>query len=273
MRVLSFLRFAACTSLSVPLWDNAYMLRIAGIIAGAAGIVIFFFPVLAGIFNFGVLAGTLLSACLVAGCLLEPRLQAMAHTNTAVRIILRSVQAGYVLFLVIAAFACLQMYRETRNLPSEDTDQTMIVLGCGLEGDRPSQMLWRRLTAAETYLRQHPDIPVIVSGGQGSDEIMPEALCMKNWLLDHGIPEERIFMEDRSSTTYENLKFSKAVIEENDLPEQIIIVTNNFHSCRAAMIARKQGYSCTSVPAKTTWWLFPVSVLREVFGIVKEWVF
>lgn len=249
------------------------MLRTAGIIAGAAGIVIFFFPVFAGIFNFGVLAGTLLSACLFAGCFFEPRLQAMEVGNQAVHVLLRIIQAGYILFLVIAAFVCLQMYRETRNLPSEDTDQTMIVLGCGLEGERPSQMLWRRLTAAETYLRQHPDILVIVSGGQGSDEIMPEALCMKNWLVDHGISEERIFMEDRSSTTYENLKFSKAVIEENDLPEKIIIVTNNFHSCRAAMIASKQGYSCTSVPAKTTWWLFPVSVLREVFGIVKEWVF
>lgn len=273
MKVLSFLRFCEAHSFFRSLWDNAYMLRIAGIIAGAAGIVIFFFPVFAGIFNFGVLAGTLLSACLFAGCLLEPHLKAMAHTNTSVRIILRSVQAVYVLFLVIAAFACLQMYRETRNLPSEDTDQTMIVLGCGLEGERPSQMLWRRLTAAQSYLEQHPTVPVIVSGGQGSDEIMSEAQCMKNWLTDQGISGERIFMEDRSASTFENLSFSKAVIAEHDLPEKIIIVTNNFHSCRAAMIARKQGYSCTSVPAKTTWWLFPVSVLREVFGIAKEWVF
>ncbi len=249
------------------------MLRTAGIIAGAAGILIFFFPVFAGIFNFGVFAGTLLSACLFAGCLMQPRLQALAAGNTAVRILLYIIQAGYILFLVIAAAACLQMYRETRNTPSEDTEQTMIVLGCGLEGKRPSQMLWRRLTAAQAYLQQHSDIPVIVSGGQGSDEIMSEAQCMKNWLTDHGISEERIFMEDRSASTYENLSFSGTVIAENSLPEKIIIVTNNFHSCRAAMIARKQGYSCTSVPASTTWWLFPVSVLREVFGIAKEWVF
>lgn len=255
------------------MWDNADMLRTIGIIAGATGIVIFFFPVFAGIFNFGVLAGTLLSACLFAGCWLQPQLHAMAAGNMTVRILLHIVQTGYIMFLAIAAFACLQMYRETKNLPSEDKNQTMIVLGCGLEGERPSQMLWRRLIAAESYLRQHPEIPVIVSGGQGGDEIMSEALCMKNWLVGHGIPEERIFMEDRSASTFENLSFSKAVIAENDLPEKIIIVTNNFHSCRAAMIARKQGYSCTSVPAKTTWWLFPVSVLREVFGIVKEWVF
>ena len=255
------------------MWDNADMLRTAGMIAGAAGILIFFFPVFAGIFNFGVLAGTLFSACLFAGCWLQPRLQAMAAGNPAFRILLYIIQAGYILFLAVAAFACLQMYRETRNLPSEETDQTMIVLGCGLEGERPSQMLWRRLTAAQAYLQQHPDIPVIVSGGQGSDEIMSEAQCMKNWLTDHGISGGRIFMEDRSASTFENLSFSKAVIAENDLPEKIIIVTNNFHSCRAAMIARKQGYSSTSVPAKTTWWLFPVSVLREVFGIAKEWVF
>ena len=195
------------------------MLRTAGIIAGAAGIVIFFFPVFAGIFNFGVLAGTLLSACLFAGCFFEPRLQALAAGNPAFRILLYIIQAGYVLFLVIAAFACLQMYKETRDLPAVDTDHTMIVLGCGLEGERPSQMLWRRLTAAQSYLEQHPTVPVIVSGGQGSDEIMSEAQCMKNWLTDQGVSGERIFMEDRSSTTYENLKFSRAVIEENDLPE------------------------------------------------------
>ncbi len=249
------------------------MLRTAGIIAGAAGIIIFFFPVFAGIFNFGVFAGTLLSACLLAGCLLQPRLQTLCAANQAVHILIRIIQAGYILFLIIAAAACFQMYKETRNTPSDDADRTMIVLGCGLEGERPSQMLWRRLTAAESYLKQHPSIPVIVSGGQGGDEIMAEALCMKNWLADHGIAEDRIYMEDRSSSTYENLSFSRTVIEENSLPEKIIIVTNNFHSCRAAMIARKQGYSCNSVPAKTTWWLFPVSVLREVFGIAKEWVF
>lgn len=249
------------------------MLRTTGMIAGAAGILIFFFPVFAGIFNFGVLAGTLLSACLFAGCWWQPGLQAMAAGNTAVRILLYIIQAGYIMFFVIAAYVCLQMYRETQNLPSEDPDQTMIVLGCGLEGEQPSQMLWRRLTAAESYLKQHPDIPVIVSGGKGSDEIMSEAQCMKNWLLDHGISEERIFTEDRSSSTFENLSFSRTVITENSLPEKIIIVTNNFHSYRAAMIARKQGYLYTSVPAKTTWWMFPVSVLREVFGILKEWVF
>ena len=249
------------------------MLRIIGITAGVIGFLIFFFPVCAGIFNFGVFAGTLLSAGLFAGCLMQKQLQAYASGSTALHMLIRLIQTGYVLFLVIAAAACMMMYRETRNLPTEDPDQTMIVLGCGLEGDRPSQMLWRRLKAAEEWLKQNPEIPVIVSGGQGPDEIMPEALCMKNWLADHGIEEGRIYTEDQSSSTYENLRFSRKVLEQNHLPEKIIIVTNNFHSCRAAMIARKQGYDCSSIPAGTTWWLFPVSVLREVFAIAKEWVF
>ena len=248
------------------------MLRILGILTGAAGIVIFLFPVFAGIFNFGSFAGTVLSLGILLGCLFEQRISVLEGQYQAVHALRVFIQACYAVFLVIAAAACLQMYRETGNLPAGGDDQTMIVLGCGLEGDRPSQMLWRRLVRAEAFLKQYPDIPVIVSGGQGGDEIMPEADCMKNWLLRHGIDEDRIWCEDRSASTYENLSFSKEIIENNVLPEKIIIVTNDFHSCRAGMIAAKQGYSYASLPADTTWWLFPVSVMREVFGITLEWI-
>ena len=91
---------------------------------------------------------------------------------------------------------------------------------------------------------------------------------MAGWLKNHGIDESRIYQEDRSSSTYENLAFSRAILEENSLPEDILLVTNDFHIYRACMIARRQGYTCTGLPAKTTPWLFPASVLREVFGIL-----
>ncbi len=248
------------------------MLRTLGILIGAAGTFIFIMPVFAGIFNFGSFAGTVFSLGLLLGCLFEKQITMLESQYASVRFLRVFIQAGYAVFLIIAAAACLQMYRETRNLPGEGDDQTMIVLGCGLEGDRPSQMLWRRLVTAESYLKQHPAIPVIVSGGQGSDEIMPEAECMKDWLVRHGIDEKRIWCEDRSASTFENLSFSREIIKNNALPEQIIIVTNNFHSCRAGMIAAKQGYAYSSLPADTTWWLYPISVLREVFGIALEWV-
>lgn len=244
-------------------------MRMIGILIGMCGTLVFLLPAFAGIFNFGNLAGTGLSLVLLFCCLFEKRLK---MGGTAVRTCLHFVQAGYAVFLVIALFACVQMYMETQNLPAEDNAQTMIVLGCKAEGNRPSQMLAHRLRAAEAYLKAHPDIPVVVSGGQGSDEIITEAQCMKNWLVDHGIPAERIFTEEKSSSTRENLLYSREIITENHLPEKIIIVTNNFHSRRAAVIAGKLGYTYSSLSAKTTWWLFPTSVMREVFGIAWEWV-
>lgn len=248
------------------------MLRIIGMIAGIAGILIFLLPVFSGIVNFGSFAGTLLSLVLLEGCLQEERLKNICMQNRTVHILVIAVQVCYVLFFLLCTVSGVQMYKESKNLPAEDEEQTMIVLGCGLQGNRPSLMLLYRLQEAETYLKEHPQIPVIVSGGKGADEVMPEAACMKQWLLEHGIEEERVYAEDRSESTNENLRFSREVIRENDLPEKIILVTNNFHSCRAALIARKQGYVCTSLPARSVWWLFPSSLLREVFALAKEWV-
>lgn len=244
------------------------MLRIFGILIGIMGTVVFALPFFAGIFNAGSLAGTFLSLVLFFACMYEKKLK--MHTGS-IRYAYRLVQAGYVVFLCIAAAACWSMYKECRNAPEEGKPYTIVVLGCGLEGDQPSRSLLYRLRRAQEWLTDHPDVHVVVSGGQGSDEIMPEAQCMAEWLVNHGIEAERVHQEDRSSSTYENLFYTRTVLQENGLPEDIIIVTNSFHVCRACLIARKQGYECTALPAKTTWWLFPASVLREVLGIVLEW--
>ena len=248
------------------------MLRWLGIIIGVFGTIVFSLPFFAGIFNAGSLAGTLLSVCLFLGCLRETALKEACRSVPWFRYACRITQAGYILFLGIVIIVGVLMYRECRRTPDNAEEHTVVVLGCGLEGDRPSRSLLYRLQAAEHWLKEHPETPVIVSGGQGSDEIMPEAQCMAQWLEDHGIGKQRIFREDRSSSTYENLAFSRAVLNEHALPEHIIIVTNDFHVYRACMIARRQGYTCTGLPAKTTPWLFPASALREVFGILYTWV-
>ncbi|MBR2726990.1 MAG: YdcF family protein [Solobacterium sp.] len=243
------------------------MFRLFGILIGILGTAMFALPFFAGIFNAGSLAGTFLSLVLLLGCLFEEKLRA-----GSIRYVCRAVQAGYAVFFCVAAIACFCMYRECRNAPPEEKPQTVVVLGCGLEGDRPSLSLLYRLQRAYAWLMDHPDAHVVVSGGQGGDEIMPEARCMAEWLISHGIEEDRIHQEDRSSTTYENLAFTRTVLKENDLPEEIIIVSNSFHVYRACLIARKQGYACTALSARTTWWLLPSSVLREVLGIALEWI-
>lgn len=148
----------------------------------------------------------------------------------------------------------------------------VIVLGCMIYGDQPSLALRERLDAALDYLDTHEDAVCILSGGQGSDEQISEALCMYNYLTARGVDPARLWMEDQSTSTRENLLFSKAILEEQGWSEQVAIVTNEFHEYRACYIASAVGLEPTAIPATTAWWLLPTYYVRELYGILYEWV-
>lgn len=153
---------------------------------------------------------------------------------------------------------------------AESDDVTLVVLGCQVKGDKPSLMLSERLSAAENYLSEHPKARCIVSGGRGEDEMISEAECMFNYLTAAGIDGERIFLEDRSTSTYENLSYSAQIMDEEGLSKKIGIVTNEFHEYRAGKIAKKQGLESFAVPAKTLFILRPTFCVREVFALWYE---
>lgn len=131
--------------------------------------------------------------------------------------------------------------------------QYLIVLGAGINGSTPSYMLSCRLNAAYTYLQEHPEAVCIVSGGQGDGEDMSEAQCMYDWLTGHGIDPERIWMEDKSTNTRENLRFSLTLIEEKTgvRPQTVGILSNEFHLYRAGCFARELGLDPVLIGAKT----------------------
>ena len=110
------------------------------------------------------------------------------------------------------------------------------------------------ITAAFDYMTAHPDCIAILSGGQGPDEPMTEARCMFDELVGMGIDPERLWLEDRSTTTWENMKFSQSLLEENtgSVPEQIALVSSEFHLFRAQLFARRFGFDTVGVPAATT---------------------
>lgn len=150
---------------------------------------------------------------------------------------------------------------------------TVVVLGCRVYGETPSLMLVERLEAAYAYLSKHEDAVCILSGGKGGGENISEAEAMYRWLVDRGIDKERLFVEDKSTSTRENLSFSLDIIKENQLPETIGIATNEFHEYRAGEIAEGLGLDYYPIPAKTAWWLLPTYYARELYGILYEWVF
>ena len=170
---------------------------------------------------------------------------------------------GLVLFLFIEGLI-LGSFRQT---PSADADYC-IVLGAQWRNNGPSEVLKRRLDRAAEYLKENPDCVAIVSGGQGSNEVIAEADGMKQYLIQVGIEGERILTESKSRNTLENIRFSKALLPDDD--KRIIIVTNNFHVFRAVQIARTQGLNAQGCPAGSMPWMFPQNMLRECFGVIKD---
>lgn len=158
-----------------------------------------------------------------------------------------------------------------RNEPTKEA--TVVVLGCRVFGTKPSAMLQARLDAAYTYLAAHPEAPVIVCGGQGDDEEISEAQCMYEYLVEKGIAPERIYMEEQSTSTRENITYAKAIIEKEGLSEHIAIATNDYHELRASLVADSVGLTSSAISAKTQLHLLPKHYARELVGVLLEVVF
>ena len=163
------------------------------------------------------------------------------------------------------------MVNTCMKAPAENA--TAVVLGCRVYGERASLSLVERLEAAYAYLEENPEAVCVVSGGQGPGEDISEAECMYRWLVTKGIDESRIYKEEQSTSTDENIGFSKKVIEENGLEENIAIVTSEYHSYRAGIIAKENDLSFGTAPGQTAIWLFPTFYVRELYAILAEWIF
>lgn len=146
----------------------------------------------------------------------------------------------------------------------------VIVLGAGVNGTVPSLSLQDRINAAYDYLAADPRVICIVSGGQGSGEDITEAQCMFNELTAMGIEPERIWLEEKSTSTRENIAFSLAVIEEKAgyRPDTVGILSSEYHLYRAGIVAKRQGVTPIGIPAKTSWFHIGLSYfLREIFVV------
>ena len=147
----------------------------------------------------------------------------------------------------------------------------LIVLGAAVHGDTPSLSLVERLSAAKDYLTKHPDTGAIVSGGQGGGENVSEAQAMYEWLCEKGIDPERIIMENKATSTYENLKFSRKIINARSDNATIAVVSSEYHLCRAKLIAKTLDMDIHTVPAHTTYFSIKLNYfIREAFGVTYQ---
>lgn len=142
------------------------------------------------------------------------------------------------IFLQVAILMNIYVTKDINNVKNVDT---MIILGAKVNRDGVSKTLKLRLDKAIEYYNKNKDINIIVSGGQGKDEIMTEALAMKKYLVKSGVDEKNIILENKATTTLENIIFSKEIIEDLNFGNRALIVTSDYHLLRGRFIASILG--------------------------------
>lgn len=154
--------------------------------------------------------------------------------------------------------------------------RAMVVLGCQVKPWGPSVLLQDRLDKALEYWEEYPGTVIVVSGAQGPDEPSTEARAMADYLMEKGVPEENILLEEKSHNTIQNLMYSKQLLEERgyDVSGGVVVVSNGFHLARTRMLAGRAGYVSVStlaapsshVPSRLKMYI------REPIALVKSFV-
>lgn len=190
--------------------------------------------------------------------------------RTARRIIIAAAILFLLVFMIIEAMIVIDPV--IHGSDEAGMVDTVIVLGCGIWPDgRPTLALAMRLDKAVEYYRENPHVNIIVSGGQGPNEPYPEAVAMRDYLVDRGIPEDKIINEDKSTSTRENFEFSRRLMDIPDNKvEKVIFVTNDFHIFRARILARRFGFEAYAISAPTPRVILLNSYLREFFAFIKS---
>lgn len=143
----------------------------------------------------------------------------------------------------------------------------IVVLGSGIIGDRVTPLLAARIEKGIELLYCNPNAVLIMSGGQGPGEDIPESQAMAAYAVDKGVDLQRIIMEQNSVSTEENLLFSRRMMDKKE--PKIVIVTTAYHVFRALILAKQQKINCVGFGAKTKWYFTLNALIREFVGYLR----
>lgn len=240
---------------------NKIKIRILLFILGAVSLVnvIFMFSVANPTFAFNLQA--FLSICLMVYAIFFNKIHRKIHITLTVLV---AIPLSFALFLGI--------YGNVSNV--DFTEDAVIVLGAGIQGERVTRPLSHRLDAAIVYWNENPDAVIVVTGGLGNRATITEAEAMSRYLIARGVPPSQILLEELSTSTYENLMFAKEILEETfDGDFRVVVISNDFHIFRAIRIARQLGLDANRLGAYTDWYTWPVNYLREMVAVLNFWIF
>ncbi|MEH7610885.1 YdcF family protein [Gottfriedia acidiceleris] len=182
------------------------------------------------------------------------------------KIITYTIIIGLLSYVFCIVFIAVNSFLQYQHKVPKNADY-VIVLGAGLKKDKPTRALRYRIETAAKYAKENKSAKIIVSGGKGNDELISEAECMRIELIKLGIEEDRIVKEDFSTNTYENMKFSKKLIHNDQA--QGVVVSNDYHLFKSLKLAKKQGLHVVGLPAKTPKVIIPTAYFRECLSILK----
>lgn len=247
------------------------------LLIGAGGYYLFMFvcPVFHMISNIGNILGAFMSLCAILAGVFANRIIEFCkkhYKSKKGKILLNAFFTVFAVGLICFSLALGSVVASAKT--TADNQSTIIILGCAVRGETPSFTLSSRINAAYDYLNENPDSVAILSGGQGNNEDISEAQCMYNILTEKGISPDRLYLEDKSTNTGENIAFSKQLIDEYNLSTQVAVATSDYHLKRAKMICEKNGFEDVgTISAASTYFDKPTFYLREVLGVVKEFIF
>ncbi len=244
-----------------------FILKIVGCVLCSAGCIWFLLPIAHGGFRLGACFGFGVCGLGIALLLLYRR---FVEAGGWQKICARVLAIGYLLGLCWSAALTGLMFSVQFRTPPEGAN--VIVLGAQIySAERMGVSLTGRVDKAAEYLLENPDAQCIVTGGQGGNEPCPESLTQKNALMRRGIDAGRIYMEDKSHNTRENMAYAMEIAQEEGLRTEVAVVTQSFHMFRALQLAENAGFTAYSLVAETDPLLFPEYYGRELLSLTK-WI-
>lgn len=176
---------------------------------------------------------------------------------------------GLIILCLVMFFTILYLVLKYEKSNCEKFCEYVLVLGARiLDEDTPCKVLENRLISAIIYLQKFENSKVIVSGGTGIDEPISEGYVMKKYLINHGIDKHRIFVEDLSTNTFENLKNTKRILKDVD---EILIITSKYHLFRSKFLARRVGFrKIYLIGSEVNAGSRQKNIIREIFAIIKS---
>ncbi len=180
--------------------------------------------------------------------------------------------ASFGIFVIVLFSGFIYLYGQNDTVTYNE--DVLIILGAGIDGERVTYPLAQRLDEGIIFHEKNPNAIIVVTGGQGPQENITEALAMERYLIDRGVNKNIIIKEEQATSTYENFMYSKIILDklfENNYT--VGFATTDYHIFRASQIAAEVGYETTHVNAKSQNFSIPMNYSREFLAVIKYYVF